>query len=276
MQKIRIVSVAAALLIAFSGFAGVAYAAPLTDVQIQAILSLLNSFGADQATINAADAAMHGQAPAASSTTSAAQASTTQQTGTVPQAGCEFVSELTGDLSIGSSGPEVSALQEFLKAQGDFTYPEITDYFGLVTEGAVQAWQSAHDIVSSGSPETTGYGVVGTATRAAMRAACGLQDETSGAAANTTPGIGYYMPPTAYLGSVSSGSYALNQVQSVTKIPFDATSGTSAGDTYTIVLTDGTVHTVTSYAGMTANDLATALAATGYTGDAAALLSRAQ
>jgi hypothetical protein len=71
-------------------------------------------------------------------------------------------------LSIGSKGADVSALQQFLKDQTYFTYPTITGYFGLATQTAVKAFQSAHNIVSSGTPETTGYGRVGPLTRALL------------------------------------------------------------------------------------------------------------
>src|SRR3989344_3940798 len=59
------------------------------------------------------------------------------------------------------TGGQVSKLQSFLKTNGDYTYPEITGYFGPATEEAVQRWQARNSVVSSGSPETTGYGVVG-------------------------------------------------------------------------------------------------------------------
>jgi peptidoglycan hydrolase-like protein with peptidoglycan-binding domain len=64
---------------------------------------------------------------------------------------------------------EVSKLQLFLKRTGDFTHPEITGYFGPATEMAVKKWQARNGVVSSGSPDTTGYGVVGPKTREVMR-----------------------------------------------------------------------------------------------------------
>jgi peptidoglycan hydrolase-like protein with peptidoglycan-binding domain len=71
----------------------------------------------------------------------------------------------TRTLSLGSTGSDVSALQQTLKNAGFYAYPTITGSFGTVTELAVQKFQSAHGIVSSGSPSTTGYGVVGPRTR---------------------------------------------------------------------------------------------------------------
>lgn len=85
---------------------------------------------------------------------------------------------LTYNLYLGHSDrqteSQVTALQKFL-AQYPDVYPEalITGYFGPLTEQAVQSFQRKHNIVSSGSPETTGYGVVGPATRAKIRELCG-------------------------------------------------------------------------------------------------------
>ncbi len=75
----------------------------------------------------------------------------------------------TSVLLRGSSGPEVTALQEILANQGLYTY-SITGYFGSITETAVQAFQRAENIVSTGTPQTTGYGVVGPRTRMALNA----------------------------------------------------------------------------------------------------------
>lgn len=48
------------------------------------------------------------------------------------------------NLRQGSQGEEVSKVQEFLKAQGLFTYPAITQYFGPITESAVKAFQATY------------------------------------------------------------------------------------------------------------------------------------
>ena len=62
-------------------------------------------------------------------------------------------------LSLGSRGDDVRNLQTFLSQFKDI-YPEglITGYFGPLTEKAVQRWQTKHNIVVSGTSETTGYG----------------------------------------------------------------------------------------------------------------------
>lgn len=62
------------------------------------------------------------------------------------------------DLQFGSRGPDVSALQTILKDLGFYGYPEITDFFGVVTEAAVIAFQRTYGIVPAA-------GYVGTQTR---------------------------------------------------------------------------------------------------------------
>ncbi len=72
---------------------------------------------------------------------------------------------LTRTLSLGSQGEDVSDLQRFLTKTGDYTYGEVTGYFGAATEAAVQRYQARNNILSSGTPDTTGYGAVGPNTR---------------------------------------------------------------------------------------------------------------
>ncbi|MBM3261733.1 hypothetical protein FJY93_04985, partial [Candidatus Kaiserbacteria bacterium] len=81
---------------------------------------------------------------------------------------------LSRALSHGMSGSDVSSLQQFL-AQDPSVYPDrlVTGYYGSLTQAAVQRWQAKNGIVSSGTPSSTGFGVVGPRTRAAMMASCG-------------------------------------------------------------------------------------------------------
>lgn len=69
-------------------------------------------------------------------------------------------------LFVGSRGDDVKALQEFF-SQDKTVYPEglTTGYFGPATLRAIQRFQAKYGIVSSGSPETTGYGALGPKTR---------------------------------------------------------------------------------------------------------------
>lgn len=75
---------------------------------------------------------------------------------------------LSRNLSAGSRGEDVSSLQRFLSGTGDYTYKEITGYYGPVTTVAVQSYQARNGIVTSGTSASTGYGVVGPRTRARM------------------------------------------------------------------------------------------------------------
>src|SRR3989344_9546803 len=86
-----IISVSTAILLTGTAFVPVASAA-LTEAQIQSILSLLQSFNTDQATINNVNASLRGQATS----------------GAAPVAGaCSF----TKDLTMGSKGDDVTCLQ---------------------------------------------------------------------------------------------------------------------------------------------------------------------
>ncbi|MFT5832084.1 MAG: hypothetical protein ACI9SY_000465, partial [Candidatus Paceibacteria bacterium] len=86
--------------------------------------------------------------------------------------------QLSRSLFLGSSDSdtagEVSELQRFLTSTGHYTYGEVTGYYGPATQRAVQAWQTAKGVVSSGSPETTGYGVVGPSTRSLIARNCSV------------------------------------------------------------------------------------------------------
>ncbi|MGD1015346.1 MAG: peptidoglycan-binding protein, partial [Roseiarcus sp.] len=59
-------------------------------------------------------------------------------------------------LSLGSTGADVSALQQILKSAGFYTYPTITGYFGPLTEKALASFQTAHglDAVGYAGPKT--------------------------------------------------------------------------------------------------------------------------
>jgi peptidoglycan hydrolase-like protein with peptidoglycan-binding domain len=74
-------------------------------------------------------------------------------------------------LNDSETGGQVSELQKFLTSLGDIVYPEklVTGYYGLLTEKAVQRWQAIQGVVSSGTPASNGYGVVGPKTRIAMQ-----------------------------------------------------------------------------------------------------------
>jgi plastocyanin len=85
-----------------------------------------------------------------------------------------FCPQIGRTLKTGSTGNDVTRLQQFL-ALDPTIYPEakMTGYFGGLTQAAVQRWQVKFHIVSTGSPATTGYGVVGPRTAAAIAIVCG-------------------------------------------------------------------------------------------------------
>lgn len=76
---------------------------------------------------------------------------------------------ITSSLDIGSTGSNVTQLQTYLATNASI-YPSglVTGYFGPLTQAAVQRFQAAQGIISSGSPSTTGYGRVGPRTMAAI------------------------------------------------------------------------------------------------------------
>ena len=76
-----------------------------------------------------------------------------------------FCPALNMGLRRGVSGNQVKELQKFLAV-------EQTGYFGPLTEQAVQKWQIKYGIVSGGSQENTGFGVVGPKTRAKISEVC--------------------------------------------------------------------------------------------------------
>src|SRR3990167_3340485 len=136
--------------------------AALTESQIQAILDLLQSFGADQAIVGNVNSSLHGLP--------------TTSGGGVTAAFCpNFTYNLYLGLNDSDTEGQVSKLQKFL-AQDQTVYPEgtITGFYGPLTEQAVKRWQAKNSVVSSGSPDTTGYGVVGSRTRERVRANCGF------------------------------------------------------------------------------------------------------
>jgi hypothetical protein len=116
----------------------------LSSPQVQAILSLLQSFGADQSVINNVAATLGGTAPV-----STAGGSSVTGDGYV----------FTTFMEEGDSGAQITELQERLAALGLFSV-EPTGYFGSVTKAAVVQFQAAHGI------DQVGY--VGPATRAAL------------------------------------------------------------------------------------------------------------
>ena len=96
-------------------------------------------------------------------------------------------------LKLGSSGQDVSRLQKFL-ARDRSVYPEaiISGYYGELTQVAVRRWQAKYNIVSSGTPETTGFGVTGPRTAAAIALLCS-KGGGGGGGSGGTPTVGGFI-----------------------------------------------------------------------------------
>ena len=125
---------------------------------------------------------------------------------------------LTRTLSLGSRGQDVVQLQQFLISQNLLAAGNDTGYFGKLTQAAVQSFQRQQGIVSSGTPASTGYGLVGARTRAKIASVCGGESGT--------------VPPTTFSASPTTGAAPL-------AVRFADTSITS-GDVYTLDFGDGT------------------------------------
>jgi len=88
-----------------------------------------------------------GGSSAATTTPTTTTSTSTPSTGEVLGASAY---NFTSSLSVGSSGADVSALQQFLTSEGFYTGP-ITGYFGPLTEAAVKAFQSKNNIDPTGN-----------------------------------------------------------------------------------------------------------------------------
>jgi len=145
-----------AALIASFIIPALSYAQSIEQLQaeIQALLAELQNYQTGQV------------APTQSSTPQSTAPGATSQSLTCPN--------LSRNLSRNSRGDDVMQLQRFLVSYGVLGGDALTGFFGPRTEEAVKEWQVRRGIVSSGSPETTGYGAIGPKSRAAIIASCGV------------------------------------------------------------------------------------------------------
>lgn len=111
------------------------------------------------------------------------------------------------DTDIEKNG-EVTKLQQFL-ARDPSIYPEgrITGFFGPATQRAVQRWQKSRGIVSSGDPDSTGYGFVGAKTRMAIR--CGVDLSVMYPITNTEPKQDPWVDPAKPACTLTSSSQSV-------------------------------------------------------------------
>ena len=140
--------------------------------------------------------------------------------------------QLGQSLKRGSTGEDVTRLQQFL-ARDSSVYPEaqVTGYYGALTEAAVKRWQVKFNIVSSGTPESTGYGVVGPRTAAILALQCAGATST-GASGSGTPSVGGFIQVTPIAGNAPLSVAVQATVNTV---------NSCAGSAYTLDYGDGTV-----------------------------------
>jgi hypothetical protein len=155
-------AVSVALAVSLFGGATFAQASTLTTAQIQSIIGLLQSFGADSATVASVQSILTNQPNGSGSSGEDNQG-----------LGATNCATLTSNLQPGSTDQTtngaVSRLQSFLgKDKSIFPEDAVTGFFGTSTLRAVQRWQAARGIISSGDPKSTGFGNVGPRTRAGM------------------------------------------------------------------------------------------------------------
>ncbi len=105
----------------------------------------------------------------------------------------------------GMEGEDVMRLQELLIKAGLLGKGKATGYYGPLTEAAVKKWQASQGIVSSGTPATTGYGVVGPKTRVALLTVCKNQVIVSRAHMPTCPAEPQSLPSDSCAGTWEKG-----------------------------------------------------------------------
>ncbi|HVZ75960.1 MAG TPA: peptidoglycan-binding protein [Candidatus Paceibacterota bacterium] len=179
LKVLQVFAVAFAFMLACAAMPSPAHAAIPTDTQISQVQALLASFNTDQQMISAVSAVLRGK-PAgmgmgSSSPSGAARPSVFGQPGERPS--CPIFDHT---LRQGSQGDDVAQLQAFLQGAGDLQGTTTTTFFGPQTRDALQMWQARMGIVTSGDPSTTGFGMLGPATRAAMSANCNSQGSNRG------------------------------------------------------------------------------------------------
>ncbi len=192
-----------------------ARAATLEQSQIDAIVNLLVSFGADQATIDNVRAALTGQPTTGGSTT------------TTTGGSCS-ATNFTMNHKMGDKGGEVKAIQKFLNMDSDTQVAATgagspgneTDYFGPATKAAVIKFQNkyASEILAPvGLSAGTGYWGASTRAKAnAMEAAkCSSTGTSTGTGDNgsTSTGTGV---------TVSAAAQPANSLapQGALRVPF--------------------------------------------------------
>ncbi len=157
----------------------VSQAASLTTEQVNAIVGLLQSFGADQSVIVNVQMTLNGQKPNQpgnsgwhndmGSSTWSGDASSTMPWGMPPgQVGKMLCITLSRNIGPGSQGDDVRKLQEMLAADPSTGFTaSATGFFGPMTAKAMMHFQMNNGIASSST------GTVGPLTRGFFERSCG-------------------------------------------------------------------------------------------------------
>jgi chitodextrinase len=93
----------------------------------------------------------------------------------------------TVSLYFGSRNEQIKILQSFLGEKGYFDPANATGFFGKLTEQAVKKFQCDNNIVCSGGPASTGWGVVGVKTRKTLNALYGSASVAPAVTPSATP-----------------------------------------------------------------------------------------
>ncbi|MFA6939167.1 MAG: peptidoglycan-binding domain-containing protein [Candidatus Paceibacterota bacterium] len=174
----------------------VAQAAALTSAQVSAIVSLLQSFGADAATVSNVTASLNGQP------------TTSVPSTPVVTSGYNFAKDLT----VGSRGADVTALQNVVGVS------PATGYFGAITKAAVIQYQ-----VSKGITPAVGY--VGAKTRAILNSSSVVVNPGTGTVVPTGTDLKVSLAATSPASSAVVGGQAAANFAEYT---FTNTSATAA------------------------------------------------
>ncbi|MEI7720056.1 MAG: peptidoglycan-binding domain-containing protein [bacterium] len=155
-----------------------AFASGLTSSQVNAIVSLLQSFNASTDVVSNVQAVLNGQAPAhnqkdgsgegVGSTTTMRMMPAGQIGLPMGQAGKMACIALTRNLGLGAKGDDVKQLQEMLAEDPENGFAaSSTGTFGPMTMRAMKRFQEKNDVAS------TTTGLVGPATRDFFERRCG-------------------------------------------------------------------------------------------------------
>lgn len=156
----------------------------------------------------------------------------------------------TRTLALGASGSDVLLLQQFLISEGFLPAGDATGYFGALTQAGVQKFQTQNGIVSSGSPQTTGYGAVGLRTRMAIAQLMATPPSSTTNTANTQTASSPTTPPPAPPPALAACTFNNQSIASGSSVTAYQSATVPAGQTCTSetrTCNDGTLYGDPSY-----------------------------